>query len=31
MSSSAGCLVKMTEMVGLAGAMASMLSSVLEP
>jgi hypothetical protein len=31
MSSSAGCLVKMTEMVELAGAMASMLTGVLEP
>jgi hypothetical protein len=31
MSTAAGCLVKMGEMVELAGAMASMLSSVLEP
>jgi len=31
MSTAAGCLVMMTEMVGMAGAMASMLSGVLEP
>ncbi len=31
MSTAAGCLVKMGEMVELAGAMASVLSSVLEP
>jgi len=31
MSTAAGCLVKMGEMVELAGAMASMLSGVLEP
>jgi hypothetical protein len=30
-STAAGCLVKMGEMVELAGAMASVLSSVLEP